>query len=294
MPDAIALSGAIDLGRLPPPDIIEQPNYERLLEERKNKLLSLVPAEQREEISKTLELESEPLLKLLQESAYREMLIRQDGNDQARSLLLQFARKAELDHIGVTYHDLERLTGEDDEAYRQRLLLAPEGKTAVGTEGKYELAARSHVDVKAVRVESPQPLHVHIHVLARQGDGTPSAELLAAVTTAVTDRKVRSLGDQVQVFPAAILPFTVTAELILYREPGGDITLAQAETALRAHLAKDHRLAGRVVASGLYAALTNAGVHEVRLIGWNDVIAGTQQAPHCTAITLSIGGYVDD
>ncbi|MBI2382343.1 MAG: baseplate J/gp47 family protein [Gammaproteobacteria bacterium] len=294
MTESFALTGAIDLGNLPPPDIVPQPDFEQTLAERKAKLISLCPVEKQEEIRRTLDLESEPLLKQLQESAYRELLIRQNSNDQARGLLLQFARGPQLNHIGVTYHGLERLAGEGDDAYRVRIALAPEGKTTAGTAGKYELVARSaHPDVKSVRLDSPQPLDAHVYVLSRQGDGTPSAEVLAAVLTALNGRTVRDLGDWVQVFPAQILPYTITAELFLYKEPGGDITLAKSQADLRAYVAKCHRLKGSVVRSGIDAALTNAGVHEVRLTGWADVQAGMNQAPYCTAISLTIGGYVD-
>jgi hypothetical protein len=69
----------IDLGQLPDPTFVEQIDFEQILAERKAYAVSLWPAEQRAEVAATLALESEPLTKLLQENAYREMLWRQRG-----------------------------------------------------------------------------------------------------------------------------------------------------------------------------------------------------------------------
>ena len=44
----------IDLSQLPAPDVVEQLDYESLLEERKTTLISLYPADQQEAISRTL------------------------------------------------------------------------------------------------------------------------------------------------------------------------------------------------------------------------------------------------
>lgn len=68
---------AIDLSQLPAPQIVEQLDYEQILAERKAYAISLWPAEQQEDIAARLEMESEPLTKLLEENAYRETVWRQ-------------------------------------------------------------------------------------------------------------------------------------------------------------------------------------------------------------------------
>ena len=65
---------AIDLSQLPPPQVVQQLDYEQILAERKAYLISLYPADQQASIAAILALESEPLTKLLQENAYREMM----------------------------------------------------------------------------------------------------------------------------------------------------------------------------------------------------------------------------
>lgn len=60
----------IDLSQLPAPQIVDVPNFETLLAERKAEFVALHPKDEVEAVIRTLELESEPVTKLLQENAY--------------------------------------------------------------------------------------------------------------------------------------------------------------------------------------------------------------------------------
>ncbi|NEM19216.1 baseplate assembly protein, partial [Escherichia coli] len=73
----------INLAQLPDPTVVEQLDYESILIERKAYAISLWPEDKREEVAATLALESEPLTKLLQENAYRELILRQRVNEAA-------------------------------------------------------------------------------------------------------------------------------------------------------------------------------------------------------------------
>ena len=91
----------IDLSLLPAPDVVEELDYETLLEERKATLLSLYDESEREAVARTLALESEPIVKLLQENAYREVILRQRVNEAARANMLAYATGADLDQLGA-------------------------------------------------------------------------------------------------------------------------------------------------------------------------------------------------
>ncbi|EBS2583826.1 baseplate assembly protein [Salmonella enterica subsp. enterica serovar Newport] len=67
----------IDLSQLPAPQIVDVPDFETLLAERKAAFVLLYPADEQDAVRRTLALESEPVTKLLQESTYREILLRQ-------------------------------------------------------------------------------------------------------------------------------------------------------------------------------------------------------------------------
>lgn len=60
----------IDLSQLPAPQIVDVPDFETLLAERKAEFVALHPKDEQEAVIRTLELESEPVTKLLQENAY--------------------------------------------------------------------------------------------------------------------------------------------------------------------------------------------------------------------------------
>ena len=73
----------IDLSQLPAPQVIEVPNFETLLAERKEALIALYPADKQAAMRRLLALESEPIVKKLQENTYREVLLRQHINEAA-------------------------------------------------------------------------------------------------------------------------------------------------------------------------------------------------------------------
>jgi phage-related baseplate assembly protein len=112
----------------------------------------------------------------------------------------------DLDNIAANL-DTERLTiteatdttdavMESDEALRLRAQAAFEGMSVAGPSAAYEYFARSASGkVAAVRATSPSPAEVVIAILSSDGDGTPSAELIATVQ-AVNDEDTRPLGDR--------------------------------------------------------------------------------------------------
>ncbi|VDZ76692.1 baseplate assembly protein [Salmonella bongori] len=90
----------VDLSLLPVPDVVEELDYETILAERIATLISLYPENQQEAVARTLALESEPIVKLLQENAYREVIWRQRVNEAARAVMLAYAIESDLDNIG--------------------------------------------------------------------------------------------------------------------------------------------------------------------------------------------------
>ncbi|CQH37235.1 baseplate assembly protein J [Yersinia enterocolitica] len=147
----------IDLSLLPPPSVVEKRDYETLLAERKATLISLYPEEQRAAVARTLSLESEPLVKLLQENAYREVILRQRVNDAARAVMVAYAVGSDLDQLGAN-NNVERLViipaaptaippieavMESDSDFRVRIPQAFEGLSVAGPTGAYEYHAKS-------------------------------------------------------------------------------------------------------------------------------------------------------
>lgn len=275
----------INLALLPPLTVIKQLTHEEIVQ-------AVATAAGLENASP-----ADPAFRVALACAYRELMVRQDANEQARGLLLAFAVGPQLDHLGVTYYQhpdgspVIRLAGEGDDDFRARLQDSPEGLSVAGPDGAYEFGAKSaHPDVKGASVFSPAPVEVELTILSAQGDGTPSAELLATVDAYMQPR--RPLTDLLSVLPAVVIPYSVTAALYLKQGPDPELARQAAEASARAYLDKQHRLKARVVESALHAAMSVEGVEEVRLADWVDVVCTARQAPHCAALTVTIGGYV--
>lgn len=147
----------IDLSQLPAPQIVDVPDFETLLAERKAEFVALHPKDEQEAVIRTLELESEPVTKLLQENAYRELLLRQRINEAAQAVMVAYAMGSDLDQLAANYN-VKRLTVtpadndavppvaavmESDEALRLRVPAAFEGLSVAGPTAAYEFHARS-------------------------------------------------------------------------------------------------------------------------------------------------------
>lgn len=99
----------VDLSQLPAPEIIDVPDFEILLAARKSDLIALYPADEQESVTRVLALESEPMVKILQENVYREILLRQRINEAAQAVMLAYALNGDLDQLGALFN-VARLT----------------------------------------------------------------------------------------------------------------------------------------------------------------------------------------
>lgn len=265
----------IDLSQLPKPTIIEELDFETILAEVKVVMVAAFPADQQSSVAAALGLESEPLNIIAQAMAYRELLLRQRINEGAAACMLSHSTGDDLDNIAANL-DTERLTitpatdttdavMEGDEALRLRAQAAFEGMSVAGPSAAYEYFARNASGkVAAVRATSPAPAEVVIAILSSDGDGTPSAELIATVQAAVNDEDTRPLGDRVTVQGAEIIEYAIDATLYLYPGPESEPIINAALTSLQTFLVNADKKIGRdVVRSAISAALHVQGVQRV-------------------------------
>ncbi|CAI0807065.1 baseplate assembly protein [Serratia proteamaculans] len=296
----------IDLSQLPRPNVIEALDFETLFSERKERLISLYPEEEREAVRRTLAFESEPIVKILQESAYREMLLRQRVNEAAQAVMVAYAIGNDLEQLGAN-NNTPRLTivpadveaippveevKESDADYRQRIPAAFEGMSVAGPTGAYEFHAQSAdgkvADASAI---SPAPAEVTISVLSRDGDGTASPELLATVSAALNDEEVRPVADRLTVQSAQIVNYQIDATLYVYPGPAIEPIMADAELRLKSYINEQRRLGRDIRLSAIYAALHTQGVQRVELAApLADVVLDRTQAANCTDYRIRIGG----
>ncbi|MBZ7036339.1 baseplate assembly protein [Klebsiella variicola] len=265
----------IDLSQLPQPTIIEALDFETILADVKAVMVAAFPADQQSAVAAALGLESEPLNIIAQAMAYRELLLRQRINEGAAACMLSHSTGDDLDNIAANL-DTERLTitaatdttdavMESDEALRLRAQAAFEGMSVAGPSAAYEYFARSASGkVAAARATSPSPAEVVIAILSSDGDGTPSAELIATVQAAVNGEDARPVGDRVTVQGAEIIEYEIDATLYLYPGPESEPIINAALTSLQTFLTSADKKIGRdVVRSAISAALHVQGVQRV-------------------------------
>ncbi|WP_027818841.1 baseplate J/gp47 family protein [Paraburkholderia bannensis] len=296
----------IDLSQLAAPDIVETIDYETILATRKARFVSLYPADDQAEVAATLELESEPITKTLQENAYREVVLRQRVNDAARAVMLAYAGGGDLEQLAA-FFEIERLTitpanpatntpavMEEDTDLRYRTQLAPQSMSVAGPEGAYVSHARNaHGLVLDASATSPTPCQVVVTVLSRSGNGSiqNGDGILDAVRAALTADDVRPLTDEVIVQGAQINEWKVDATLIFFAGPDRSVALAAAQKAMAKYAADMHRLGMEITLDGVYAAARQAGVQKVILRSPLANMPSTKlQAPYCTSVNLIDGG----
>lgn len=282
----------IDLTKIPAPDVIETLDFEEIYQEILDSFKTLYP-------DWTAALESDPVVKLLELAAYREMLLRARVNDAARACMLAYATGGDLENLAALL-GVTRLTDgnavESDDRLRLRAQMALEGETVAGSHGSYVFHALSASNlVKDVAVDSPDPGEVRVTVLSTEGNGTPDSELIDTVNVYLSADTRRPLTDLVTVEAAGIVSFDIEATLQVYPGPASSPILSAAQAAVEAYV-DDHEKLGRdITLSGLYAALHQpGGVKKVVLSSpLADVTIGPRQASHCTGIVITTEVAVD-
>uniref|UniRef100_UPI000D562CF3 baseplate J/gp47 family protein n=1 Tax=Xanthomonas fragariae TaxID=48664 RepID=UPI000D562CF3 len=262
---------AVDLSKLQAPDLIDALDFEKIFAEALAQFRRLLP-----EFSALTE--ADPIYKLLQLFAARELLIRQRANDKAQQTMLAFATGTNLDHLGALF-GVARLvldpgqpetgippTYESDVDFRRRIQLAPEGFSVAGPEGAYIYHALSAAaDVMDASATSPAPGQVLVTVQSRTGDGTAPQALLDQVAAILTNDDVRPLTDNVTVQSVQIVPYAIGGRVYTYAGPDSAVVMREAMRSLQAYLDEAHRIGRDVPESAIKAKLFADGVQRVEL-----------------------------
>ena len=155
----------IDLSQLPPPNVIEELDFETILKNWLSQFTKLAP----DYVASLLE--SDPAMRNMQVGSYRELLLRQRINEACKNLMLAYAAGENLDHIaanrGVRRQLLEpgdpealppvAPVNEDDESLRRRAQMVPESYSTAGPDGAYIFHALSaHSEVLDANVDAPR------------------------------------------------------------------------------------------------------------------------------------------
>lgn len=297
------MSELVDLSKLPAPDVLETLDYEKLLAARKEKFISLYSVDEQAFWRARLQLESEPIVKLLEENCYLQMLERQRINSAAKATMLAYATGTDLDVIAANYN-VQRLIiqqantsanppvpeiKESDDDLRTRTQLAFEALSSAGPRKAYTFYALSaHGGIADVSVVSPKPACVTVTVQAHDNNGTPTPEMIEAVKNALNDESVRPIADRVTVQAVEVFEYQVNAKLHLFRGPQTEPILKAAKENLQRYTQRTKRIGKDITRSGIYAALHVEGVQNVEIISpATDLILNDSQSAYCTQSTIN-------
>lgn len=303
----------IDLSTVAAPDVVQPIDFEAVLAAIKAELLARLPS-----VADVLDLESEPLVKLMQVMAYREVLLRQRVNEAARALMLAYAVGGDLEQLGANY-GIARLSGETDARLRHRVQLAYNRLAAAGPAEAYRQHALGvSADIRDVQVFSEAPGRVTVSVLALAR--VPAAEaspdqaaagqalfgastvpgmvntiqpnggpLLLQVLAALNAEHVRPLTDHVVVRAPRAIAYTVDAVLEVLPGPDPVQLLSRRNAALQAYLRSCQVQGGDVTRAGITAALVEPAVKDVRLAApLDNVVTGAGELAVCIGAAVSI------
>jgi phage-related baseplate assembly protein len=322
---------AVDLSRLPPPAVVEALSFEQILSEmladlvaRDPSFTAMVESDPAYKILEVAAFRELIIRQRVNDAAKAVMLASAVDTDLDNLGALLGVTRLMLDP-GDPTHSIAP-TYELDDDYRYRITLAPEGFSVAGPEGAYKYHALSADpgvldasatsptpdDIRAIVSDvltansadptlvtamdaaldaAAWPGDVIVTVLARAGDGTADAALLATVEAAVSADDIRPMTDNVTAQTAEIVNFAIAGTRYTFAGPDSAVVLAASDASLQQYLTDCHKLGRDITYSGLHAAITVPGIQRVDLTSPTDnLVIGRTQAPWCTGIALDYGG----
>ncbi|VEB25899.1 Uncharacterized homolog of phage Mu protein gp47 [Actinobacillus lignieresii] len=297
------MSVLVDLSKLPAPDVLESLDYEALFLERKNAFIALFPEDEQAFWQKRLSLESDPIVKLLQENCYLQLLERQRINNAAKATMLAYATGTDLDVIAANFNvqrlviqeedlsatppQLEIL--ESDEDFRLRIQLKFEALSSAGPRKAYSFYALSaDGKISDVSIYSPEPAHVDVILLNRQGRGEVTQEIINKVANILNDEEIRPIADRVSVKSVAVVDYQIEATLYLFKGPQTEPIKQEAQANINKLINKNKRIGRDITQSAIHHALKVEGVQNVKINKPSaDIVLDVTQAGYCTSVNLT-------
>lgn len=281
----------LDLPALPPPTLVETPEFSEIYRAMVAHFQSLNPAY-------SLWVESDPVAIVVQVMAYRELLWRHQLNWTATQTLLAFAEGANLDHRAAFY-GVERLAGESDDRLRTRTVAKIRGWACAGAEDHYRYwALTASTGITDVAVWSPNHPNgfnmggkVVVSLLGATDNGVVSVDTLREVEAVLLRPDVRPLTAQVSVEPAGYVHTDITAVVVLDADTPYDVFLA-AKNALIVSLTANRKLGQDLTRSWVATQMHVKGVHSVRVLEpFEDIAVSRSQFVLPRLVNVVFGGF---
>ncbi|MFJ7792903.1 baseplate J/gp47 family protein [Pseudomonas sp. NPDC096950] len=184
---------------------------------------------------------------------------------------------------------------EEDDRYRERIILAPEAFSNAGSRGAYRYHAlavhQSIIDVAVHGPDEGQP-DGHVALFPLTDTGLPSADLLQRVKNQVSGEKLRPLCDTVHAYAPTEVSYVIKARITFYDTADRAAAMKAAKAAAEAYALERRAGLGRdLVQEQLTALLQVNGVYRADLELPNTLreLIGSEWA-NCTSIQLEDAG----
>lgn len=290
MTELPANSLSVDLSRLPAPEFVAPLSFEAILADRLADFR--VRAPQFDAL-----VESDPAMKLIENGAYRELLMRGAINDAGRAVMLAYATGGDLDQIGARFGVTRRILTaatptapavlESDETLRERVRLAPERFAGPGlTAGSYRaIALATEPSLRDVGLVKRGGGRIDVVLLGREGDGTVDSATVARVDMALNAEDGAQLTDIVHARSAQVIRYSPVVTLHIRPGPDPALIAAAAERSVRAYAEQRWRV-DRPVYAGMLAAAAAIGGVDRALVDLVDIDPGAFGAAWLEELTI--------
>lgn len=286
----------IDVGALPPPEVIEALDFESALAQTVDDLQTRYP-------QFSAKLESEPVIKQFEAVAWRDTLLRSRVNSAARSVLPAFAQRTDLEAIAARANVVRLATSfdvdgvatayESDSDLLTRYLAAFAAPSAGSEEAYIYHAATAWPDRYDIRILNHsdgvglEPGEVGVYLLAKDG-AEVSNETVSKVFSALGRRSARPLTDVVAVRKAEVVPWQIKAHLTILKGASPAKVIEARRGAALAFGRSRYHIGGLITLEGANSALWDVNVVNVEMEEpASEVEFGPGIAPYLTGVDLT-------
>lgn len=250
--------------------------------------------------------ESDPICKILELLAYREMLTRQRMREAVRACFLSTAIREDLMRLSaliVSSREASEAIVDGEMALRGRVVAEFRHIHTAGSRNAYIELARQAADPQVlddVTVECRRRGVVGVTLLYTPGSEPDArAAVHAAVAGKLGDESVRPIGQQLIVDDAYIVPYRVRATLGIRDRLGAAETLAAARNAVLRLIDERYGFGRAVYRTAVLSALQRPGVDYIVLDGLKenpqvtDVTVGDDEAAWCPPEAIDLRLHLD-
>lgn len=190
---------------------------------------------------------------------------------------------------------------ETDDAFRERIREAPESFSCAGAEGAYEFfTKKASALISSVKVVSPKPGDVVVYPGLVSGE-IAKEEILKLVETALTDKKVRPLTDNVSVKAPTAKNYSIDLQYYIDSDNAyyADTIKTRVDEAVTDYIKWQSGKVGRdIIPSELIRRIMEAGAKRVTVVSPTFTVVkdgrkedGYQvELAQCTGKTITYGG----